>query len=159
MRFGVQATTVFGALRGLETFSQLVDRMACPDTPRGSSRGWPGPAAAPPAESRQAAAQAGEAAPAAEADDVASAGEPSAGGAGAAGRGGAAQADADLGGPWRVREGGAVAARRLAAAEGGPDGAEGARQGTPLARTVGTLVGGAHAAGQPVRAGSSARRV
>ena len=159
IRCGVQATTVFGALRGLETFSQLVDRVACPDTPRGSSHSWPGPAAVPPAESRQAAAQAGEAAPAAEADDSTSAGVPSARAAGTAGRGGAAQAGKGLAGPWRVGDGGALAARRLAAAEGGPDGADGAGHGAPLASTGGALAGGAQAAGQPVRAGSSARRV
>ena len=150
---------MFGALRGLETFSQLVDRVACPDTPRGGSRSWPGPAAAPPAESRQAAAQAGEAAPAAGADDGTSAGVPSARAAGTAGRGGAAQAGQGLAGPWRVGDGGAAAARRLAAAQGGPDGADGARQGAPLAGTGGALAGDAHAPGQPVRAGSSARRV
>ena len=154
MRGDVQATTVFGALRGLETFSQLVDRVACPDTPRGSARSWPGPAAAPPAKSRQAAAQAGEAAPAAEAGD--SAGVPGAGAAGTAGRGGGAQAGKGLAGPSRVGDGGAVAARRLAAAEGGPDGADGARQGAPLASTGGALPGDAHAPGQPVRFGSSA---
>ena len=155
-RHDVQATTVFGALRGLETFSQLVDRVTCPEVPRGSARSWPGPAAAPPAELPHSAAQAGEAAPAAEPDDGTVAGVPGVGGAGAAGRTGAVQAGGGLAGPWGLGNRGAVAARRLAGADRGPDGADGARSGSPRASSGGALAGDAHAAGQPVRVGCSA---
>ncbi len=142
LRRARQATTVYGALRGLETFSQLVDRVACP--PRRAESKRPPSAPAPAASDHTAAPGARIEAPGAAASLEAAAPSP-AGAPGAAAVGGAAAHGEHAGRPGalgacgggRLQLPAALARRRLAAAgrsgpaRGSPEGQARAAAGAP----------------------------